>query len=267
MKKITFPHLFLNDHYLCVTSLEHPCVPRALRCLNLLQLQRTIFELHRFTLATDLNKVVTRSGVWGPHSVREIRFWETHLARLSPTLSFSRSWHKTFFVFRHFTAVCYHRLISLWFSRASNGLEAKWSQDTWTLSPKKISERNANYFWKNYLLAWRAFGSNYKTRVKTEWMIITYYINILLPRRKFLPLCPKRLVRVPKTVILDLNVGDVSCPSFHHILSCDTSFKHNFTVDKRMSHNDNLYMYKPPLLSFSSMGCANISWQSWQKWD
>ena len=124
-------------------------------------------------------------GVWGPHSVREIRFWETHLARLSPTLSFSRSWHKTFFVFRHFTAVCYHRLISLWFSRASNGLEAKWSPDTWTLSLRKISERNANYFWKNYLLAWRAFGSNYKTMVKTEWVIITYYINILLPRRKF----------------------------------------------------------------------------------
>ena len=185
MKKITFPHLFLIDHYLCVTSLEHTCVPRALRCLNLLQLQRTIFELHRFTLATDLNKVVTRSGVWGPHSVRKIRFLETHLARLSPTLSFSRSWHKTFFVFRHFTAVCYHRLISLWFSRASNGLEAKWSPDTSTLSLRKISERNANYFWKNYLLAWRAFGSNYKTRVKTEWVIITYYINILLPRRKF----------------------------------------------------------------------------------
>ena len=47
--------------YLGVASFEHPCVPRALRRLDLFQFQRAILQLHRLTLATHLQwQTVTR---------------------------------------------------------------------------------------------------------------------------------------------------------------------------------------------------------------
>ena len=98
------------------------------------------------------------------------RFWEIHLARLSSTLSFSGGWHQALFVLRHITAVCHHLLLPPVDTFLVHDLKQTQSQldPLWAcwkyLKEMQIIPR------KNYLPAWRAFGSNYKTKVKTRWI-------------------------------------------------------------------------------------------------
>ena len=107
------------------------------------------------------------------------RLWEIHLARLSSTLSFSGSWNQALFVLRHITAICHHLLLPLFKTTLVHTLKPTQCQSDLLWVWWQYLKEMQIIPWKNYLPAWRAFGYNYKTKVKTKWIII--YINVCFP--------------------------------------------------------------------------------------